>query len=463
MKLATQINENIFSLSNKELVGSMDQLRLKLKFMIKHLGNVTSILDMFKDKGSDVVKAGRHTASAKNLFEKSAQILKGKKALPSLKTKEAIEVIKNFIEADKELKAAAKIITKILPIFLVVEKKLIRELKLFNGFKDEYKVEIKKLTQVAKAVSKDENMKLSEQVLTSIAICEKLILINKNKKNGQVVFLAGGGGSGKGFVASNFVDFKTYKQFNVDDMKDRLLKINKLTGKFPELKGLDLRNPDDVFKLHKFVADRKLDQKAIDLFLGQTDKDKGLPNLLFDVTLKDIKKFNDLKPRLEKAGYKSKDMHIVWVLTDYAVAAKNNKSRDRVVPEDILLQTHIGAATTLSDLLVKKNPVNGMDGEVYVVLNNKEETVAFKDKNGKDLELFVPRKTSLEKGLPIVKGGKSDITKHSVESVVRVNNFSSLKLKDSGKAMDGKKLSQKLLSWIVDNVPEGSKEFISKK
>ena len=43
---------------------------------------------------------------------------------------------------------------------------------------------------------------------------EKLIMYNQGKRYGQIVFLAGGAGSGKGFAISNFMEKEKYNETN---------------------------------------------------------------------------------------------------------------------------------------------------------------------------------------------------------------------------------------------------------
>ena len=53
--------------------------------------------------------------------------------------------------------------------------------------------------------------------------------------------------------------------------------------------------------------------------------------------MKDSNDISDVAPKLIDAGYDPKNIHLVWVLTDYKeVAEKANKERDRVVPDKIL-------------------------------------------------------------------------------------------------------------------------------
>ena len=59
----------------------------------------------------------------------------------------------------------------------------------------------------------------------------------------------------------------------------------------------------------------------------------------------------EVLPDLAKAGYDARNDHVVWVLTNYHVAVERNQSRSRVVPDDILLKTHEGAANSIKNLL----------------------------------------------------------------------------------------------------------------
>ena len=45
---------------------------------------------------------------------------------------------------------------------------------------------------------------------------EKLIMYNQGKRYGQIVFLAGGAGSGKGFAIKNFMEGEKFKIRDVD-------------------------------------------------------------------------------------------------------------------------------------------------------------------------------------------------------------------------------------------------------
>lgn len=289
-------------------------------------------------------------------------------------------------------------------------------------------------------------------------LVEKQILYNNGKKYGQIVFLAGGAGSGKGFAIKHFMQGEIFKVLDVDELKKAFQKLDEL-GKFSiqevfskygskisakdkmliddiigsnglsekTLKDFELTKPNHVYALHILVKATGAKEKIIDLILDGA-KIGRLPNILFDITFKDISEFNRIIPLLLNAGYQERDVHLTWVLTNYQVAIKNNKTRDRIVPEDILLATHKGAAQTVFSL-VKEGTPKQIGGSVYVILNNRENTVLWV--NPKTNE---PYKTKFKE--PVVK------------------DFTYLKIKDSGKPAN-KELDMKkqLLTWIRDNVP----------
>ena len=262
---------------------------------------------------------------------------------------------------------------------------------------------------------------------------EKLIMFNNGARYGQIVFLAGGAGSGKGFALSNFMENDKFKVRDVDEWKAALLKINDLKGKYPEIKGLDLRKPADVFKLHTFTKKLKIKENTLtamlnDIVRSGSAKKGTLPNIVFDITLKELSDMTDVLKLIEGIGYKAKDIHVNWVLTKYEVAVRNNQERPRIVPDDILLKTHKGAAQTMSEIVKGKLP-RGVDGQVNVILNNRENTIPRLNKDGK---VFVG------------KGGN-----------IVVKDFTYLRLKKEGKPFSKESAVQKqVFDWIKQNAPK---------
>jgi len=262
---------------------------------------------------------------------------------------------------------------------------------------------------------------------------EKLIMYNQGKRYGQVVFLAGGAGSGKGFAIQNFMEGEKFKIRDVDEWKKAFMKIDELKGKYPEVRGLNLKQPKDVFKLHMFVKRANIKDNTLKVMLDDLVRSgaasKGtLPNIIFDITLKEIADITEVLPQLKKIGYKPEDIHVTWVLTNYHTAVKNNAGRERVVPGDILLKTHEGAAKTMSQIIQGKLP-RGINGAINVILNNRENTIPWTDKDGK------PIKTSA--------GG------------IIVKDFTYVNLKKEGKRFRNESAVQKqIYDWITDNVPD---------
>ena len=264
---------------------------------------------------------------------------------------------------------------------------------------------------------------LAEQYLE-----EKLILYNQGKRYGQIVFLAGGAGSGKGFAIRNFMEKEKFKVRDVDAWKEAFMKLADTTDKYPEIKGLSLKNPRDVMKIHKFVKDKGIKEKSLDLLLRDVNV-RNAPNVIFDITMKDASGINTIIPKLLEVGYDSKNIHLTWVLTNYAIAIKNNQNRPRVVADDIMFLSHEGAALSMYEVIKGKIP-RGLDGGVRVILNNLENTIPYVDPDT----------------------GKPMRTK---QGNIKVKDFTYLTLKKEGKKIGPEMgVKRQLLGWIEENVPD---------
>ena len=289
-------------------------------------------------------------------------------------------------------------------------------------------------------------------------LVEKQILYNNGAKYGQIVFLAGGAGSGKGFAVQHFMQGSEFKIRDVDELKiafqkldalgkfttqdlldkygdkisqkDKELIQKELTDKNLKMGELNLKTPTHVYILHVLIRATDVKNKTLDLMLAGAEKGQ-LPNLIFDSTFKEVEDMTDVLPKLFAAGYEPKNIHVSWVLTNYQIAIKNNKSRARVVPEDILLATHAGAAQTVYNLVTTAMPPT-VQGGIYVILNNPENTIFIVDpQTGKAYKD--------KKGNPVIK------------------DFKYLTLKEPGKpAKKELDVKKQLLTWIKDNVPPGA-------
>lgn len=292
---------------------------------------------------------------------------------------------------------------------------------------------------------------IDESLLESLML-EKLIKINKGKKNGQVVIMAGGSGSGKGFAIANFLDANSYKVLDVDEIKRLLIKISQQKGKFPELKNLNLRTPGDVARLHQFVKEHGLSTKRENLIfqniLGK-EPDRR-PNILFDVTLKEKEDLFDILQPMQELGYEPTDFHVVWALADYRIAVKRNNSRSRVVPEDIVLKTHEGVANTMYSFISGFLPRQLLDGEIYVLLTNPKNTIFYQHPQTKEL---------LDGG--VVRDKNGDIVYDSDGNPKRrklvIKDFKYIKLKDKGRPIyPESEVYKELYQWIIDNIPKST-------
>jgi dephospho-CoA kinase len=306
-------------------------------------------------------------------------------------------------------------------VFLINKFKVnIRGIEMKDGF----------ITEIFK--NKLDELLITEQIINeSIEILhEKLVTFSGGSKYGQIVFLSGGAGSGKGFASSAFMEANKFKVRDVDEWKKTFLKISQLKNKYPEIRNLDLSVGNDVAALHMFVKKMGIKSKSLELMLNDAKTDR-LPNIMFDITGKDMDDFYDVIPLLQQAGYSSKSMHLAWILADYKISYVANVTRERVVPAGIFLGTHKGASKTMTSLINKRKLPTGMDGRFVVVLNNRENTINFK-----------PGETYKGKPIPVNAKG--------------VKGFYYIELKREGKSFKPEdQWEDELQAQIEKNIPGG--------
>jgi hypothetical protein len=259
--------------------------------------------------------------------------------------------------------------------------------------------------------------------------------------------------SGKGFAGEKFMESEKFKVRDVDEWKKSLLKIAELKGKYPEISGLNLREPEDVTTLHMFVKKLGIKDNTLDLLLTDLKKDR-LPNIMFDITGKEPGDFEEVIPRLLEAGYDSNNIHVVWILANWKVAFKANLSRSRVVRRDIFLDTHRGAGSSMTRLLAQKKMPKGANGAFHVIMNNRDNTIN-----------FVPGETYKGRTIPI----RSVVTKvdpktgkTKEEPIVNIKGFYYITPKREGQAwFPEEKWKDELFQQIAANIP-GGEESIAK-
>ena len=198
-------------------------------------------------------------------------------------------------------------------------------------------------------------------------------------KFGNVVIMAGGAGSGKGFVKDKLVGIEGFT-FDVDALKTLAAATPAIQKRVKKELGFDLENlaanlkdPENVGKLHMIIGDYlKLDNKRLKtLYTSILSADpERKPNIIFDVTLKDLQKLEKLTRQVSSIGYAKENIHIVWVVNDIEVAKKQNAERERMVPVEILVNTHRGASQTMGDIINMGSGLSKyMDGDIVFAFN----------------------------------------------------------------------------------------------
>jgi hypothetical protein len=187
---------------------------------------------------------------------------------------------------------------------------------------------------------------------------------------------------------------------DVDDLKTYISREAKFKSEKYKDKGneflddMDFKDAKKVFQMHNFSKkifepeNSEMENTKLDGLLNAARQNKSkstLPNVVLNITGKDVHDFARLSVPFVEAGYKPKNVHIIWVLTPYKEASENNKNRDRVVPEEILTKTHKGVKQAM-DVIRKSNGTieyehkgktksfdmrKFIDGLVMIVFNSK--------------------------------------------------------------------------------------------
>lgn len=241
-------------------------------------------------------------------------------------------------------------------------------------------------------------------------------------KFGQVVILAGGAGSGKGFVSDKLLGIEG-RVLDVDAVKELAMASEKLAKRIKDETGYDIKNfdmkkPENVSTLHTLLSDVygvvSKTEKRVFAGIAQAAPDRK-PNLIFDVTLKDIGKLRKITSQAEQLGYLKENIHIVWIMNDVKVAMKQNLERSRTVPEKVLVGTHTGAATTMAEILNKGDKLRAyMDGDIWIVFNKRGADSTIKSSESGGMYIVDAKYLRVKK-----KGHRSRTVKDLEDDVVR--------------------------------------------
>jgi hypothetical protein len=266
-----------------------------------------------------------------------------------------------------------------------------------------------------------------KQMFGEDVILERLITFANKAypQQGHVVILAGGAGSGKGFVLDNLIGIEG-KVFNVDDLKSAVMKTPKIIKKIKDdlnidMSKMNLTKGEDVAQLHDIVANElNIANKQQVAFFSNVlfQRDDLKPNVIFDVTLKDLRKLQNITRLVQSVGYQPKNTHIVWVINDIEVAKKQNldPKRGRVVPVEILVNTHRGAQQTMLDIMkMGKTLKKYMDGDIVFTFNKYkvDGDLEMSGRGGstlKDPQFFYAKKSG-QPPKPVSKLGKDVLNK----------------------------------------------------
>jgi hypothetical protein len=221
----------------------------------------------------------------------------------------------------------------------------------------------------------------TEETLNIDLLFEKLITVGGKAypKYGNIVILAGGAASGKGFIKDKLLGLEGFV-FNVDDFKvltaaAPVIRKRIMAELDIDIKSLssDLKNAENVAKLHDIVGgymnlpDKKLSTLYGSILAAPPDRK---PNIIYDVTLSNLRKLEKITRDVKALGYNTENIHIVWVINDIEIAIEQNAKRDRVVPKEILINTHRGAYHTMMDIInMGDNLKTYMNGDIVLAFN----------------------------------------------------------------------------------------------
>ena len=158
----------------------------------------------------------------------------------------------------------------------------------------------------------------------------------------KCVFLAGGPGSGKTYVAKGLFGIPERLNISQSGMKmvnsDKELKF--LLNKFGFGTDLD-KMPDEVFQnltTSKEKGGSNLRHFAKDLTAQRRKKyQEGRLGMIVDGTGDDFQKIQKEKKEVEELGY---DTYMIFINTTLERALERNEKRDRVLPEKIVVDSH---------------------------------------------------------------------------------------------------------------------------
>ena len=195
----------------------------------------------------------------------------------------------------------------------------------------------------------------------------------------KAIFLAGGPGSGKSYVAKASTGGMGLKMVNSDDQFEYLLDKEGLTKKMNTPRGEREAEKRDVVRDRAKGLTSKIKGNYVEGRLG----------IIIDGTGHDFDKIARQSSKLRMLGYET---YMIFVNTSLDVALKSNAERDRVVPPSVVTKSHKAVQSNLGKFS------SHFRGNLVIVDNNdrKEEPIKMAFKHVKHL-LRKPVKNQIAK------------------------------------------------------------------
>ena len=180
----------------------------------------------------------------------------------------------------------------------------------------------------------------------------------------KAFFLAGGPGSGKSFVSKSALSGMGLKVINSDAAFESKLKKEKMTLDFAAHDEKQIIKRDKIRSKSKQIAGMQLGLAL-----------EGRLGIIIDSTARDVEKIQQEAQNLRAIGY---DIHMVFVNTTLEIALERNKSRPRVLPDAIVINSH---------KQIQKNM-----GRLQRIFGSRNFIVVDNNKHGEDVNPMVHKK-----------------------------------------------------------------------
>ena len=175
----------------------------------------------------------------------------------------------------------------------------------------------------------------------------------------KAVFMAGGPGSGKSFIAGKTAGGLGLKTINSDNAFERILKKEGLSLKMP--------GPETIEK--DWNVPRAKAKRVTALSLSHAIE--GRLGLILDSTARNVPRIESENAHMRGIGY---DTFMVFVNTTLEVAMARNNARPRKLPDAIVIQNHKEVQANIGKL----QNIFGTNNFVVVDNNKKKEDINVK-------------------------------------------------------------------------------------